>query len=224
VKTPVYVCKKVPSGSISIDGRLDDPGWQGIEPVGDFMLSDGTEPASRQTVARMCWDDTYLYICFACEDPDVWGTMLNRDDMIWEEEVVEAFLDPDSDLTEYYEFQNSPHNIQTDLLIRNPTGKRDDLLPNRKWDCEGWLTAVQVDGTLDDRDDIDRGWTSEWAIPFASIPSGLHSPPRDGDTWRGNLYRIDLTPTPEFSCWSPTLEVPPNYHVPSQFGTILFRE
>lgn len=222
--TPVYICRKVAAGSIRIDGRLDDPGWQGIQPVGDFMLSDGAGPASRKTEARMCWDDTYLYICFTCEDPDIWGTMLNRDDMIWEEEVVEAFLDPDSDLVEYYEFQNSPRNVQTDLLIRNPTGRREDLIRNRKWNCEGWLTAVQVDGTLDNRNDVDRGWISEWAIPFASIPGGPHNPPIDGDTWRSNLYRIDLTPTPEFSCWSPTLEVPPNYHVPTLFGTILFRE
>jgi hypothetical protein len=222
--TPAYECRRVPAGSIRIDGILDDPGWRDIPLVGDFILSDGSGPATRQTEARMCWDDDFLYICFKCEDPDVWGTTLNRDDPVWEEEVVEAFIDPDSDLVWYYEFQLSPHNVQTDILIHNPTGLRKDLVTDWSWTCEGWLTVVKVDGTLDNRRDVDRGWTVEWAIPFKSIPGAPNTPPKDGDTWRMNLYRIDRTPDEEFSCWSPTLEVPPNYHVPSRFGAIIFRE
>lgn len=223
-KTPVYECRKVPAGSIRVDGRLDDPGWRSIQPVGHFILSDGLGPASRQTEARMCWDDTYLYICFACEDPDIWGTMFDRDDPIYEEEVVEAFIDPDSDLTCYYELQTSPHGTLFDAIIHNPTGLRRDMKGETSWTCEGWLVGVQVDGTLDNRDDVDRGWTVEWAIPFASLSSAPNTPPKDGDTWRINLYRIDRTPTPEFGCWSPTLEVPPNFHVPTRFGIIVFRE
>ena len=223
-KIPVYECRKVPAGSIRIDGDLDDPGWQTAEPVGDFILSDGSGTASRQTEARMCWDDTYLYISFKSDDPDIWGTLFNRDDAIYEEEVVEAFIDPDSDLVRYYEFQMSPHGTLFDATIHNPTGLRRDMVGDRSWTCEGWLTAVAVDGTLDNRDDVDRGWDAEWAIPFASIPSAPNIPPKDGDTWRMNLYRIDRTPEPEFSCWSPTLETPPNFHVPTLFGTIVFRE
>ncbi len=223
-RVPIYECCKVPRGSIRIDGDLSDQGWQAAPLVGDFILPDGSGPATRQTRARICWDDEYLYISFDCDDPDIWGTLLDRDDMIWEEEVVEAFIDPDSDLVWYYEFQMSPHGVMTDLIVHNPTGLRKDLVPDRSWDCEGWLTAVNVDGTLDNRGDVDTGWTVEWGIPFASIPGAPNTPPKDGDTWRVNLYRIDLTPEPEFSCWSPTLEEPPNFHVPALFGTVVFRE
>lgn len=223
-KTPVYECRKVPAGSIWVDGNLDDPGWRMVQPVGDFILSDGSGPASRRTEARVCWDDAYLYICFRSDDPDIWGTMFDRDDDLFEEEVVEAFIDSDSDLVRYYEFQMSPRGTLFDALVHNPTGLRRDLVADRTWTCEGWLAAVRVEGTLDDRDDVDEGWTVEWAIPFASIPGAPNTPPKDGDTWRMNLYRIDRTPTEEFSCWSPTLETPADFHVPSLFGTIVFKE
>jgi hypothetical protein len=223
-KTPVYECRRVPNGSIRVDGKLDDPGWQSIQTVGDFILADGYGPAARQTEAWMCWDDAYLYISFACDDPDIWGTMFDRDDPIYEEEVVEAFIDPDSDLTCYYELQTSPHGTLFDAIIHNPTGLRRDMKGDTSWTCEGWLVGVQVDGTLDNRGDLDKGWTVEWAIPFASLTGAPNTPPKDGDTWRINLYRIDRTPTPEFGCWSPTLEVPPNFHVPTRFGIIVFRE
>ena len=77
-----------------------------------------------------------------------------------------------------------------------------------------------VDGTLDNRDDIDRGWTVELAIPFRSLG---RCTPEPGEEWRGNLYRIDRFPPPmEFQAWSPTLRDPANFHVPAHFGTILF--
>ena len=215
----IYECRKVPAGSIKIDGDLSDPAWRMAEPFGDFVLSDGSGTASRQTEARMCWDDSNLYISFTCDDPDIWGTMTNRDDPIFDEEVVEAFIDPDSDLVHYYEFEISPRGTLFDGIVHNPTGLRKDMTIDTSWDCEGWLSAVHVDGTLDNRDDVDTGWTAEWAIPFASL-SGV---PKDGDTWRVNLYRIDRTPELELSCWSPTMETPPNFHVPSAFGMIVFK-
>ena len=219
---PVYRVRRVPNGSIRVDGRLDEPAWDGVEPMSDFVRSDGSGPAARRTTVRICRDDRALYFAFECSDPDVWGDMTGRDDPIYEEEVVEAFIDPDSDLKEYYELNTSPLCTLFDSLVSNPTGSRADMTGNPGWNCEGWEAAVYVDGTLNDRDDVDRGWTVEWAIPFDSLPGAPNLPPRAGDTWRINLYRIDRTPTPEFSCWSPTLETPPNFHVPSRFGTIVF--
>ncbi len=220
--TPIYECRKVPNGAITIDGDLSD--WQGIPTVGGFTVSDGSGPAVRRTDARMCWDDECLYISFDSDDPDIWGTLFNRDEPIYEEEVVEAFIDPDSDLVRYFEFQTSPHGTLFDAIIDNPTGLRKDMRGDTSWDCEGWRVAVRVDGTLDNRDDVDKGWTVEWAIPFASLTPMPHIPPEDGDTWRINLYRIDRTPEAEFSCWSPTMETPANFHVPTRFGTIIFRD
>ena len=55
------------------------------------------------------------------------------------------------------------------------------------WDFPGVRTAVQVNGTLNDSSDIDKGWTVEIAFPWAGmthLAGGRSLPPQDGDTWR----------------------------------------
>jgi len=59
------------------------------------------------------------------------------------------------------------------------------------WDS-GLISAVKVQGTIDDSSDKDQGWTVEMRIPFDHLASVPHLPPRPGDRWRFNLYRLDL--------------------------------
>jgi hypothetical protein len=54
------------------------------------------------------------------------------------------------------------------------------------WDFPGLRTAVQVQGTLNDNSDIDRGWTVEIAFPWAGmthLAGGRSIPPKNGDLW-----------------------------------------
>jgi len=68
---------------------------------------------------------------------------------------------------------------------------------------------------------VDERWTVEAALPFAEIGRGGRAP-EEGEEWRANFYRIDRAGGGEFSCWSPTLADPPNFHVPSRFGRLVF--
>jgi len=55
------------------------------------------------------------------------------------------------------------------------------------WDFPGVQIATQIDGTLNDDSDIDRGWTAEIALPWAGmnhLANGRSLPPKDNDTWR----------------------------------------
>jgi len=217
---PTYHCPRI-TGTINVDGVLNEPAWTEFPPM-SLTLSDGSGPPSRATEFWACWNNDCLFLAFRAFDPDIWGNYLSRDDPIYNEEVVEAFLCPSLDLTRYLEFELSPRNIQFDAMISNPQGERRSLGIDISWDCAGWQSAVAVEGTLDNRSDTDRLWTAEMAIPFASLPGLPHCPPRPGEQWRANFYRIDLTPFPEYTAWSPTLRSPPNFHVPSQFGTLVF--
>jgi len=61
------------------------------------------------------------------------------------------------------------------------------------WDIAGLETAVHVDGTLNDPNDTDSGWTVEIAIPWAALTEltpDLACTPRPGDTWRLNFSRV----------------------------------
>ena len=75
------------------------------------------------------------------------------------------------------------------------------------YDLPGLQTAVQVDGTLNDNSDIDRGWSLEIAIPWSSLgllANGRPIPPRNGDVWTFFLGRferlmssgLEITPHP----------------------------
>jgi hypothetical protein len=81
----------------------------------------------------------------------------------------------------------SPHNVVFDAAFEY---RRSDLEKAKQWDS-GVETAVQVNGTLDNPDDVDQGWTVEMKIPMDRLYAVPRLPPQPGDTWRFNLYRLD---------------------------------
>jgi carbonic anhydrase/acetyltransferase-like protein (isoleucine patch superfamily) len=217
--TPVYRCHRVRT-PVEIDGALDEAAWMVAEPASAFILSDGSGPPRFPTEAHLCWDEANLYIAFSCQDTDIWGTYTQRDEPLYDEEVVEIFLCPTGNLQHYFEFEISPRNTVFDAKVFSPELDRRTLLLDKEWNAAGMRTAVRVAGTLGRRDDHDLGWIAEIAIPFADL--GLAGPPAPNEQWRMNLFRIERGEVEEFSAWSPTLKSPPDYHVPSRFGTLVF--
>ncbi|MFB3881052.1 MAG: carbohydrate-binding family 9-like protein [Armatimonadota bacterium] len=220
---PTYTCRRTLE-RIAVDGDLSEQVWSRVAPVGDFLLAGDAAKPKLPTELRLCWDASNLYLAFIAVDTDIWGTLRQRDDPIYNEEVVEAFLCSGGDVTRYYEFEFSPHGVVFDAAIRCPeSGDRRFLEADVSWDCEGLQSAVTVSGTLDDHSDVDERWTVEVALPFSQIGRDGR-PPMDGEAWRANFYRIDRAGEGDFSCWSPTLAHPPNFHVPARFGHLVFSE
>ena len=168
-----------------LDGVLDDVAWRSATPLTLVDSLDG-HPAPLRTTVRMAWDDQALYVAFDCEDPDVWGTFTRRDEPLYTQEVVEIFLDADADGRTYDEIEVSPHNVVFDAYF---PARRQGM--DLSWDS-GLQSAVKVNGTIDDPRDRDQGWTVEMRIPFDRLHAVPHLPPRPGDRWRFNLYRLEL--------------------------------
>jgi hypothetical protein len=75
---------------------------------------------------------------------------------------------------------------------RHPRGPRWAF---RRWDLPGLRWAVHVDGRVNDRSAVDRGWTVELAIPWAGLAplaNGRSLPPLPGDVWRIFFGRFEL--------------------------------
>ena len=75
----------------------------------------------------------------------------------------------------------------------------------------------------DPKVDPDKGWSTEYAIPFSALVGSDNLSPHPGDEWRINLYRID-SPEPkrlEYYAWSPTGAN--DFHRPWCFGVLKFR-
>jgi len=227
---PEYVCWKT-SGPVLVDGAGDEAAWQQAAPMAlvDVLSIGDPRPHSRPTEVRMLWDDENLYVLFVAADPDVWSSLTERDDPLWDEEVVEIFFDPVGEALDYAEIEVNSLNTIVDLLVTRT--------PRRKSFFE-WSprleTAVQVGGTINDPDDTDQYWSMEIAMPWEALKTDISDvvgdrslPPRDGEQWRFNFYRYErireggVETEIEYSAWSPTGEI--NFHMPERFGIVIFR-
>ena len=186
--------------------------WQAVPSLPPFTLADGSGLAQQQTVARICYDTQALNARFDCDDRDIWGTYTQRDHPLYDEEVVELFLAPGpADPVHYYEFEISPNGVLFDARIYNPTSQRSDLQVDQAWNCPGirWQAV---------RDDAASHWWAILVIPWSAVvPAGDPL-----QVWRANLYRIERPrgAAPEYSCWSPTMTEPADFHKPAHFGIL----
>ena len=158
------------------------------------------------TWVKTAWSAEELRVLFWIEDTHVWATLSERDAPLYEEEVVEVFLDPVGDLKSYFEFEVNPLNAVLDLVVwPEGAGFRKDF----QWRCAGLQTVVQRTSV---------GWCAEFAIPFASMRAAPQG------RWRANFYRIDRPQQApwELSAWAPTGQ--PKFHVPERFGVLEFTQ
>jgi len=223
---PTYICKRV-LDEMTVDGSLNEKSWQKAEPM-DLSLRDGSGKPLRKTVAKVIWDDEALYISFVCQDPEIWATLTERDDPLWTEEVVEVFLDPNGNGDPYFEIEVNPLNVVVDLRfvhsLKELRGRRA-----LQWNCQSLQTAVRVKGKVNSWQTAshpDNQWTVEMAIPFRALDELPHSPPREGDCWRANFYRIERPSSladedDEYSCWAPII-ISRSYHTLERFGSLTF--
>lgn len=191
VKQQEYICYRT-LGSIEIDGRMDEESWEKAPWTNYFADIEGPlQPIPRfKTRAKMLWDNYYFYFAVYLEEPHVWGTLLFRDQIVCVENDIEVFIDPDGDNHEYYELEMSPLNVAWDLFLKR--AYRDGVKADHAWNIDGLVTAVHVDGTVNDPRDTDRSWSIEIAIPWDALAEYANrpSPPSHGDQWRVNFSRV----------------------------------
>jgi hypothetical protein len=182
---PEYHAVRAPKPP-TIDGKLDDEVWRLAKEQPLTRSFDGG-PVTRKTTFRVLYDESHLYVAFRAEDPDIWGSLRKKDDPIYNEDVVEVFLDADGDGRTYNELQVSPHNVNFDAAF---VARRSDLAEAMRWES-GMTSAVFIKGTLDDDSDQDEFWSVEMKIPLAKLMAVPRLPPQPGDRWRFNAYRLE---------------------------------
>ncbi len=218
---PIYSCPRV-DRDLALSGKVDDPLWSQAEAA---VLVDPVSggPKKYRTTVQMLYNAQYLYIGFTCEDEFVWGTFTERDDPIFSEECVEAFICPSGRIRQYYELNVSPRNTVFDSFVLNgrPVGAGwRKFTAFNDFTCEGMITLTHIDGELGQPGA--RGWSAEYAIPFESLIGSDNLTPVPGEEWRINLYRIDSLErhTLDLYAWSPPGVN--DFHIPWQFGILRF--
>lgn len=245
-----YLCQRVAS-PIRVDGTLSDPGWAALPWTDDFVDITG-DPALKprfRTRVKMGWDDEFFYVGAELEEPDVWGTITERNAVMFEDNDFEVFIDPDADGLNYYEFEINALGSIWELSLPKPYGEGG--VPLLGCNLDGLKSAVHVDGSLNDPSDQDVGWSVEVAFPWNGLAHyhlGKAAPPRPGDRWKVNFSRVQwrhrvidgryeripphgtplaesLNPEeqehPEDNwVWSPQGAV--NMHLPARWGEVVF--
>lgn len=220
---------------IVIDGQLSDAAWDAAPWTDAFVDIEGDRrPAPRfDTRAKVLWDDDFLYVGFRLEEPHVWGSITQRNAVIFKDNDIEIFLDPDGDNHNYYEFEVNALNTIWELTLRKPY--KDGGPAISPTNLPGLRSAVHVEGTLNDPRDVDTAWSVEVALPLAELEryNGGRRP-GNGDTWRVNFSRVQwqhrisgrgqyekVPDTPEKNwTWSPQGII--DMHRPERWGFVRF--
>ncbi len=154
---------------VVIDGELDEPVWQHAVRAG-LGLSKEDFAANPLDIERgwimLAYDDDNLYLAATLVDSDVVAEG-DRDQMShWQKgDVLEWFLKP-ADKTWYWELYATPHSRKSSYWF--PGRGRLGLPSCLDYKC-GLKVASKVNGTLNQWEDRDEGWTTEMAIPWSDL-------------------------------------------------------
>lgn len=205
--TYIYRCKQIPKRG-QPDLNPKSVPWHLFESVPLVDTVTGRQPLEPTRVSA-CWDHEFLHIRFVCQDSYMISDYTERDDPLYDQDVVEIFIDELGAGKEYMEIEVSPNNVIFDARIQND-GDGHIVHSDRAWDIEG----LETEAVLSEADVR----TYDIRIPMRAFRKPIVA----GDCWRANFYRIDEQRggEREYQAWSPTGAV--NYHLSQTFGWLRF--
>jgi len=239
---------------IRIDGKLDESAWQRAPRSPRFVDILTGARTVHDTRAMVVWDTNNLYVAYRIEEPFVHAKYTNHNDPIYYDNDVECFM---AGRDAYYEFEMNAFNTcyevffiwedSYDSFAQAPEFARPGLKPfngvgfknhprgqrlgNFNWSFPGKQTAVHIDGTLNDDNDKDRGWTVELAFPWKGLEwlakaDNRSLPPREGDVWRMDFSRFNTykapPPAKDSGGWVWTRHGVWDSHIPECFVYVRF--
>ena len=149
---------RLPEGLV-VDGKLDDPVYQRIPSVSDFIQQEPVEgePATERTEVWVFFDDKNVYVSGRNWDshPErIIANEMRRDHRnISQNQSFTVVLDTFYDRRNGFFFQTNPLGALRDQTVTDERNPNTDW--NTVWDVKtGWF---------------DQGWTVEMVIPFKSL-------------------------------------------------------
>jgi hypothetical protein len=189
------------SGTIVLDGVIDEPAWDNIEPLPlvTHWPVFGKEPP-KKTEILIAYDSDYLYLAgkMYVDDPSqIQATSKKRDflggNCDWIGLIIDSFNDNENGMG----FFTSPSGLRLDATVFNDA--QGDMPINISWNTF-WDVVTKITG---------EGWFAEFRIPFTS----LRFQDENGDvvmgliSWRyiaktGEAYIFPAV-SPRWGSWSP---------------------
>ena len=143
-----------------LDGRLDEPAWNLVQPASDFIQQDPVmgAPATERTEVRLLYDDDNLYIGVYCFDSaGEAGLVVNavtRDYAAFQSDHFGVALDTFDDDRNGFFFATNPRGAKRDAQFGG-----DGANSNFDWDGI-WHVKTLIS---------ESGWQVEMVIPFKTL-------------------------------------------------------
>lgn len=212
-----------------------------------------------QTDAALAWDDTYLYVHASLEERDVWTTDAERSGLVWQENTLELLIAADG--AQYHLSVNAAGRTEELLFVwhdalqrggrydgpdldpvtQSPMVVGGDSGPHHRrgrrfmydnWQLQGLQVDVSVDGTLNERLQLDRGWDVRLALPWDGLRHVRNSagddvgPPAQGEQLRVAVARnqvIDQRQSRHTAVWSWHTAGAAGLHAPESWPVVELR-
>ena len=193
------------SEEIKVDGVLDEPVWQSVEPIRQLyqIQPDQGDPATEQSEVRIMYDDKKLYFGFIFYDSEMDKIVANdmrRDSSgLRSNDYGFLLLDTYNDRRNAVFFRFTPVGGMEDTAVSNSGGSL-----NTSWDIV-WECRCRIN---------EDNWTVEIAIPF----SQLRFERSDSMDWGLNFGR-EIARKREIAAWN---EAPKTYGGLAKYRTAYF--
>ena len=150
---------RIDSGSIRLDGRLDDEAWLRASPIADFIQKEPVEGAVPLDVmeVRLLYDDSALYVGarMSSEHATIVSAPMSRRDDGEQADYIQIELDTYLDRRTAYMFGVTASGVRLDHY--HPSDNESDS--DSRYDPV-WEAKTHVDG---------QGWTAELRVPFSQL-------------------------------------------------------
>ena len=193
------------SEAIKVDGVLDEPVWQNVEPIRQLyqIQPNQGDPATEQSEVRILYDDKKLYFGFIFFDSEMDKVVANdmrRDSSgLRSNDYGFLLLDTYNDRRNAVFFRFTPVGGMEDTAVSNSGGSLDT-----SWDIV-WECRCRIN---------EDNWTAEIAIPF----SQLRFEKNEVMNWGLNFGR-EIARKREIAAWN---EAPKTYGGLAKYRTAYF--
>ena len=208
---------------IDINADWNKPAWKDI-PIVNIANYMGEIPDFRPVAqAKMQYDDDNLYLIFHVEDKFVTCVTDKINGPVWEDGCVEFFFAPDTVFPLHY--YNLEINCIGVPLMRYTTIPRAIFTSLKKKDIKKINIAHSIPKPFKEDINEEITWTIEYSLPLSLLKKYSEvTQPGKGIVWKANFYKIsEKGNNPHFITWAPVNREKPDFHVPEDFGRLVFQ-
>ncbi len=174
---------------VKIDGVLDDEIWTKAPA---YTFNAYNAECAQNGEIKFAWDDQYVYVGAKLTDDDV-VTISDKDQshLYKEGDLLEVFLKPLND-TYYWEIYANPLSARSSFFIAGGGRLISDEISRPEHLMKDLKVAAKVDGTINNWQDVDKGWTAEMAIPIKDL-TRYGAELKENSVWRFLIGRYNYS-------------------------------